>query len=91
MKIHKTVKMKAFSKSPSSLNQRLDFFSFSLPCMISRTFMFIYLLGFGMFPFFLSFPPKVEDLKAKQHQGVFLDLFRSRNIAIMTFMSLLLW
>uniref|UniRef100_A0A670Y6B3 Solute carrier family 22 member 4 n=1 Tax=Pseudonaja textilis TaxID=8673 RepID=A0A670Y6B3_PSETE len=33
----------------------------------------------------------VEDLKAKQHQGVFLDLFRSRNIAIMTFMSLLLW
>ncbi|XP_026543355.1 solute carrier family 22 member 4-like [Notechis scutatus] len=36
-------------------------------------------------------PVDVEDLKAKQHQGVFLDLFRSRNIAIMTFMSLLLW
>ncbi|KAM3844921.1 solute carrier family 22 member 4 [Vipera latastei] len=36
-------------------------------------------------------PVEVEDLKAKQHQGVFLDLFRSRNIAIMTFMSLLLW
>ncbi|XP_070595400.1 solute carrier family 22 member 4 [Erythrolamprus reginae] len=36
-------------------------------------------------------PADVEDLKAKQHQGVFLDLFRSRNIAIMTFMSLLLW
>ncbi|KAM6475140.1 solute carrier family 22 member 4 isoform 3-T3 [Liasis olivaceus] len=42
-------------------------------------------------PAVLLDPVEVEDLKAKQHQGVFLDLFRSRNIAIMTIMSLLLW
>ncbi|XP_053157192.1 solute carrier family 22 member 4 [Hemicordylus capensis] len=34
---------------------------------------------------------EIEDLKAKQQQGMLLDLFRTRNIAIITVMSLLLW
>ncbi|XP_063148401.1 solute carrier family 22 member 4 [Candoia aspera] len=42
-------------------------------------------------PAVLLDPREIEDLKAKQHQGVLSDLFRSRNIAIMTIMSLLLW
>ncbi|XP_066470743.1 solute carrier family 22 member 4 [Tiliqua scincoides] len=36
-------------------------------------------------------PVEVEALKAKQQKGIILDLFRTRNIAIITVMCLLLW
>ncbi|KAJ6667938.1 hypothetical protein lerEdw1_016259 [Lerista edwardsae] len=34
---------------------------------------------------------EVEDLKAKQQKSMILDLFRTKNIAIITVMTLLLW
>ncbi|XP_062976773.1 solute carrier family 22 member 4 [Elgaria multicarinata webbii] len=42
-------------------------------------------------PALLLDPREVEDFKAKQQQGMLLDLFRTRNIAIITVMFLLLW
>ncbi|XP_061473049.1 solute carrier family 22 member 4-like isoform X1 [Rhineura floridana] len=42
-------------------------------------------------PAILLDPVEIQDLKAKQQQGVLLDLFRTQNIATITVMSLLLW
>ncbi|XP_072846292.2 solute carrier family 22 member 4 [Pogona vitticeps] len=42
-------------------------------------------------PAVLFDPTEIEDLKAKSTQGIILDLFRNRNIAVITVASLLLW
>uniref|UniRef100_A0ACB8EK57 Uncharacterized protein n=1 Tax=Sphaerodactylus townsendi TaxID=933632 RepID=A0ACB8EK57_9SAUR len=34
---------------------------------------------------------RMQDLNVKQQQAIFLDLFRTQNIAVITVMSLLLW
>nr|XP_028573823.1 solute carrier family 22 member 4-like [Podarcis muralis] len=42
-------------------------------------------------PAILIDPVEIQDMKAKQQQGLLLDLFRTRNIATITVFSLLLW